>query len=219
MSLRSAVVRARAFNRRLRYYLAFATFAGVVLHEFAHWLACKLYGVPVYEVVLFDPAIPGGYVRHGARASFAPTFWICVAPWVVNTAVGAGIVAVLALTWPAGDPTAVEPTVVAASALAGWVAVSALYQAFPSRQDASALWEHTRWLARTRFRYLLVVPVVAPFVVLLYLVDAGRRFWADGLYAVGVVLLVAYAVEHPGLVGEVLADFAARTREGFDARS
>lgn len=203
---------------RLRYRLTLATFVGVVVHELAHLLACRLYGLPVEEVVLFDPSIPGGYVRHGARGSFTPVFVVGVAPFLLNTAVGVGIVAALAAAWPpavGADPAAVATLL--AYPLGAWVAVSALYQAFPSRQDAAALWDHLRWLVGARLRYLLVVPFVAPFVAFLYAVDLGRRVWADALYAVCVVGLTVWAAENPEAVAGIVADRFGEVRAWVEA--
>jgi hypothetical protein len=76
-----------SFTGRLLFYLLVAP--GVILHESAHYLACKLTGTPVGRFVPFAPrkdASGGttlGYVQHGARNPLTSSV-IGLAPVVVN---------------------------------------------------------------------------------------------------------------------------------------
>jgi len=72
---------------RLLFYLLVAP--GVVLHESAHYLACKLTGTPLGKFVPFLPSkdasggVRLGYVQHGARNPLTAAV-IGLAPVVVN---------------------------------------------------------------------------------------------------------------------------------------
>lgn len=67
---------------------------GTPIHEFSHWIMCKLFGVSVYKVALFRPfagRIDGvlGYVQYGRNPhnlwqTFG-TFFIGIAPMVIGT--------------------------------------------------------------------------------------------------------------------------------------
>lgn len=87
------------------FYLLVAP--GVILHETAHYLACKLTGTPVVRFVPFLPrkdasgATTLGYVEHGARDPLTISV-IGLAPVVVNPAA----LAVLTILMTPVDPLA-----------------------------------------------------------------------------------------------------------------
>lgn len=76
-----------SFTGRLLFYLLVAP--GVILHESAHYLACKLTGTPVGRFVPFAPrkdtsgGTTLGYVEHGARDPLTSSV-IGLAPVVIN---------------------------------------------------------------------------------------------------------------------------------------
>jgi hypothetical protein len=61
--------------------LNYLLFPGLIAHEFAHYLACKLAGIRVYEVVFWSSK--GGHVVHN-RAKGANAVLISLAPFFLN---------------------------------------------------------------------------------------------------------------------------------------
>ena len=51
------------------------TFPGVVVHEAAHMLFCRIRGVAVLDVCFFRFGNPAGYVVHDAAGGRNPTTW------------------------------------------------------------------------------------------------------------------------------------------------
>jgi hypothetical protein len=62
--------------------VALATFPGVIAHEAAHMLFCRLRGVAVLDVCFFRVGNPAGYVIHEEPKEFADAFWVAVGPLV-----------------------------------------------------------------------------------------------------------------------------------------
>lgn len=171
-----------------------ATAPGIVLHEFAHWLACRLLGVVVLDVAFFRLTGRPGYVEHGKPPTWWRTVAVALAPLLVNV-----IVAATALQYAVAIHGGVGPWPVAVGVGLVWVAASALVHAIPSLQDVRQVWTATlsHWT-----RYPLVV-VIAP----LYAVRAlGRR---TGIYRVttpvSVVAIGAFAALHGLSVTAVVA--------------
>ena len=165
---------------------------GVVVHEFAHKLACDLANVPVIETVYFQFGDPPGYVRHHQPSAYRTSFLISIAPFFVNT-----IVALLASFWfwvllstlgSLHAPVelleglvAAEPPTQAGVFVLGWLGLSIGQHAFPSNGDAATLWDRTR----AEWRSTPLVLVGLPFVALIYLSNLLSWAYADLWYAVG----------------------------------
>ncbi len=66
--------------------IALATFPGVIVHEAAHMLFCKLRGVAIFQVCFFRVGNPAGYVVHEEIEDFSSAFLVAVGPFIVNTA-------------------------------------------------------------------------------------------------------------------------------------
>jgi hypothetical protein len=166
------------------------TFIGVIIHEFAHQLFCRLMKVPVFKVKYFQFGNPSGYVLHEKTDRPLANFMITVGPFIVNTVLG--IIILL--------PAAVEViefknyTNPVALVLA-WLGVSVLMHSFPSTGDAKSL---TEAVIKNKSVNLFVRILVSPVVGLIYLGSIGSMFWLDFMYAlaVGMVLprLIALAV-------------------------
>src|SRR5262245_34082238 len=69
--------------------ISLATFPGVIVHEFAHLLFCRLYKVPVFKVVYFQVGNPAGYVMHEPADNKWHSIMISIGPFIVNTILGA----------------------------------------------------------------------------------------------------------------------------------
>ena len=157
---------------------------GVVAHEFAHWLACKLTGTRVHEVRWFRFGDPAGYVVHDRAASATAGVLIGFAPTLVNALLG-GFVAYRPATrlltgagWDWGD-----------WALA-WLGFSVALRAFPSRADAKAMWDAARSARFGLFKAIFV----APLWLLVQLLSLGAKLWLDAAFAL-VVCLAAPALK------------------------
>jgi hypothetical protein len=172
--------------------IAALTFPGVIVHEAAHQLVCRLTDTPVLDVKYFQMENPAGYVIHARPDSAWKHFFISVAPFLVNTLLA------IAIAFPVGLGAAgkIEPGII--EMLLGWLGISIGMHAFPSTGDASSLWQSikaptTGWGLR-----LLATPVCG----LIFLGAMLSVVWFDALYAVAICfgtphLLVDYAAAHP----------------------
>jgi hypothetical protein len=161
------------------WLIAIATFPGVIVHEAAHMLFCRLRGVAVLDVCFLQFGDPPGYVVHEIPKDFTSHFLISVGPFIVNT------VLCLVLCFPAlmriqvfemGDPL---------SYVLAWLGVSIGMHAFPSIQDASQLWG----AATQSVRSLHPLAILSfPLVISIYVANLLRFFWADLIYGLAVGL-------------------------------
>lgn len=185
---------------RFKYWVTHATFLGIVVHEAAHAICCWLYDIPIEEIVWYDPTIPGGYVRHYLPGRFTPVLVVTTAPLLVNTVLGVSLLA--AITMSVVDAAGALPSlpILVGSVFGGWLSISALYHAFPSREDARTLWQHTFELPRVSLLYLPIVPLVFPVVSTILLLDLSRRFWGDAIYTVLITIATVYLTLNPEYV-------------------
>ncbi len=190
------------------WLVSIATFPGVIVHEYGHEWFCRLFGVPVHEVVYFQFGTPAGYVRHGEPSSYQATFMVSVGPFVMNTAVAAAVFAA----------TAVLPQGVLRG-VAMWLGLSIGMHAFPSKGDARQLWAASKRHWRDRPLALAGFPIVA----LIYLANLLSFLWFDLIYAAGLYVtvtnpaVVAFAVTNPGLLAALLSPTPDDTATGVDA--
>ncbi|WP_256301248.1 hypothetical protein [Haloarchaeobius salinus] len=108
---------------------------GIVAHEFAHELACRLLGVPVHGSAYLNPLASDAYVDHEPIESFPADAAVALAPLVVNTglalaAFGGAVVLAGTPLWP----------------LLVWVGGTLALTAFPSHTDTESLVETARSL-------------------------------------------------------------------------
>jgi hypothetical protein len=66
-------------------FIALLTFPGVIIHEMAHMLFCRLSKVAVLDVCYFRFGNPAGYVMHEEPPNFGSAFLISVGPFIVNS--------------------------------------------------------------------------------------------------------------------------------------
>ena len=161
------------------FLISIATFPGVIVHEGAHLLFCRLRRVPVLDVCFFRVGNPAGYVVHGEPKDFTTSFLISVGPFLINS-----VVCIL-ICFPAFLPVKVFGRADLLSYFLIWLGVSIGMHAFPSTQDASVLW-HQAGAAAKRLNPLAVVSF--PLVILMYIVNFGRFFWLDAVYGAAIGL-------------------------------
>jgi hypothetical protein len=160
-------------------FIAVATFPGVIVHEAAHQLFCRLFRVAVLEVCYFRFGNPAGYVRHEPPALPYQQIWIGIGPFFVNTLVGALIAAPAAIPvfkFESGDPL---------DFVLLWLGWSIAMHAFPSTGDASSIWQ----TLKTRKTSVLTKLIATPLVLLIYLGAIGSMVWLDAVYGTLVAML------------------------------
>ena len=168
--------------------IAIATFPGVIVHEAAHMLFCRLRGVAVLDVCFFRVGNPAGYVVHEEAKDFTSSFLITIGPFIVNTLV------CLLLCLPAFAPVRLYDLADPLSYVLIWLGVSIGAHAFPSTGDAQGLWPVA---CRQAGRLNPLAIFSLPMVGLIYVANALRFFWFDVLYGVGVGIgLPTWLLEH-----------------------
>jgi hypothetical protein len=155
------------------FVVSIATFPGVIVHEAAHLLFCRLRGVAVLDVCFFRLGNPAGYVVHEAPKDFTTSFLICTGPFFVNS-----FLCVL-LCLPAFIPYRVYHLSDPLSYVLLYLGVSIGMHAFPSNQDASILWRHARRSAAS-LNPLAILSL--PLVGLIYVANILSIVWFDYLY-------------------------------------
>jgi type III secretory pathway component EscS len=162
------------------------TFPGVIVHEMAHQLFCRICKVPVFEVKYLRFGNPVGYVLHEPVRSPYKNLAISIGPFLVNTVVGA-LIALPAAIHVLEFEDYSDPL----KLVVIWLGISILMHAFPSTGDAQALVasvlknKEVRWYAKA---------LVAPVVGLIYAGAIGSMFWLDLAYAVAVAAGLAKIV-------------------------
>lgn len=163
------------------WLIALCTFPGVIVHEAAHMLFCKLGGVPVLDVCFLRMGNPVGYVVHEPIKDFHTSFLVCVGPLIVNSLL------CIVLCFPAFIPVKIFGLDDAFSFFLIWLGVSIGMHAFPSGQDADNLWHEARE-ARGSRKVLAIASY--PLVALVHFANFLRIFWLDYLYGVALGLLL-----------------------------
>jgi hypothetical protein len=156
--------------RTLVWYTLQVLFApGVIVHEFAHYLTCKLLRIPVYEVRLFSFGATAGYVEHAVPKSYTKRLLVALAPFVVNLAVAT------AAFWTGAQLTG---PVVAVPLAVGVVVVA---HSLPSSTDARTLFPHST-LGYLYPLFLLSVPLILALLLANWL----RPYGFGVVYTLGV---------------------------------
>ncbi|AYL95723.1 metalloprotease family protein [Mucilaginibacter celer] len=157
--------------------IAIATFPGVIVHEFAHLLFCRLRKVAVFEVCYFRFANPLGYVIHENTTNFYTTFLISMGPFFVNTLL------CLLICIPAYMPISFFEVEHPLSYFLMWLGISIGMHAIPSNQDANNLYEQ----AKTEAKSGNVLAIISfPITGLIYLFNILRIVWADLFYGIAI---------------------------------
>jgi hypothetical protein len=153
--------------------IALVTFPGVIVHEAAHMLFCKLRGLAVLDVRFFRFGNPAGYVLHEETDDFSSVFLVSVGPFIVNSLL------CVVICFPAYLPMKVFGVEHPLNFLLLWLGISIGMHAFPSNQDASILWKQAKEAVST-FHPLAVISF--PLVILINVANALSFFWFDALY-------------------------------------
>lgn len=154
--------------------IAFLTFPGIIVHEAAHQLMCRLTNTPVLKVCYLRAGNPAGYVMHDTPSSGWKHLLISVAPFLINSIIGMLICLPVALA----EASRSLPLSLADIGL-GWLGISVAMHSFPSTGDAASLWkamkaENVSWLLRL---------VGYPLVAVIHLGALLSVVWFDAIYA------------------------------------
>jgi hypothetical protein len=167
------------------FLISLATFPGIIVHEFAHLLFCRLRKVAVYEVCYIRMGNPAGYVIHENTSNFYSTFLVSMGPFFVNTLL------CLLICIPAYIPISYFELDHPLSFFLMWLGVSIGMHAVPSNQDAKNIYVQ----AKEEIKEKNILAIISfPIIGLVYLFNVLRFFWADLAYG------VAIGVGIPGLI-------------------
>lgn len=169
--------------------ISIATCPGVIVHELAHQLFCRLFKIPVFQVVYFQVGNPAGFVLHEIPPYKWQTILIAVGPFWVNTLLGA----LIAL--PAAIPVFTLNNANFLHYVLIYLGVSIAMHAFPSTGDAAEIWKEIK----KDDTKLLTKLAGYPLVGLIYLGSLGSMIWLDLVYG------LAVAVGIPNLIIRWLA--------------
>jgi len=170
------------------FLISIATFPGVIVHEAAHMLFCRLRGLAVLDVCFFRVGNPAGYVIHEETENFTTAFLVSVGPLIVNS------ILCVVFCFPAFVPVRVFGRPDPISYLLLWLGISIGMHAFPSTHDARNVWR----LARRQVRTLNPLVLLSfPLVVAIYAANILSVVWFDYLYGFALgILLPQYLFQH-----------------------
>jgi hypothetical protein len=162
------------------FLISLVTFPGVIVHELAHQLFCRLSRVAVLDVCYFRLGNPAGYVVHEIPAKASQHILIGIGPFSLNTILGA----LIAL--PAAIPVIQFENAAPLDYVLIWLGVSIAMHSFPSTTDAKGIWSAV-WSRETS---ILTKIIATPIVGLIFLCAAGSVVWLDFFYGLGIAMLI-----------------------------
>jgi hypothetical protein len=152
------------------------SFPGIIVHEFAHMIFCKMRKVAVFDACYFRVGNPAGYVTHEHTDNFVTTFLISMGPFFVNT------VLCFLICFPAYFPVYFDMAN-PISVLLLWLGLSIGMHAIPSDTDA----DHVYVQAKERIKTGNPLAIISfPLVGLIYVFNALRMVWIDLIYAAAI---------------------------------
>lgn len=162
------------------FVISLLTFPGVIVHESAHLLFCRLFKLAVFDVKFFQLKNPAGYVVHEITDDFTPSFFVAMGPFLVNTVLCALFCSAAFL--PVWELDVADPV----PYFFYWLGLSIGMHAFPSSQDLMNVWH----MAPAKAKSGNVLAILSfPLVAVLYVLNLLRVVWADLGYGVAVGIL------------------------------
>ena len=162
------------------WLISLLTFPGVIVHEIAHLLFCRLFGVAVFKVCYFRIGNPCGYVEHEVPRYSWQNIWIGVGPFFINSILGALIAG--SVSFPVYHFFSAKPI----DYFYIWLGLSIAIHAFPSTGDAKSIWR-SLW---TRKASMLDRIIGIPLVGFIYLGALGSFIGLDILYGAAVAIIL-----------------------------
>jgi hypothetical protein len=161
------------------FVIAIITFPGVIVHEAAHMLFCKLRGIAVLDVCFFRIGNPCGYVLHEEIEDFNTAFLVSIGPFLINSLL------CIFICSPAFVPVHYFDVKNPLSYFLLWLGISIGMHAFPSTGDAKALLHNAKKAIASGNKIALVA---YPIVLLIYAANFASIFWGDYLYGLAIGL-------------------------------
>lgn len=154
--------------------IAALTFPGVIVHEAAHMLFCRLRKVAIFDVCFFRFENPSGYVIHEETENFTSAFLIGFGPFLVNSSL------CVLICLPAMAPLKLFGIEDPLSYFLLWLGISIGAHAFPSTHDSQNVWRLAKIEAKKRnLLAILSFPMAATFIA----ANVLSFFWFDFIYA------------------------------------
>ena len=177
------------------FLISFVTFPGVIMHELGHQVACWLSKVAVFNVKYFQfNAKTTGYVEHEKTDNPWKSLLITYGPFLLNTLAGIFFVLPMSILWAYQSRRAFLPAWISVVCyILGYIGVSCLANAFPSRKDAEVLFTS---VVKNKDIALFIRIIIAPFVVLIYLCSLAKFIWFDFVYALAVPEIIYSIISH-----------------------
>lgn len=162
------------------FIVSWLTFPGVIVHEAAHLLFCRVFGLAVFDVRYFRFGNPAGYVIHEKTDNFTAIFFVSMGPFFINSILC--VVFCSAAFLPVWVLNISDPF----GYFFAWLGLSMGMNAFPSTADLKNIWKLAPGKARSGN---LLAIVSYPVVALLFLLNLGRVVWADLGYGIAIGFL------------------------------
>ncbi|MDR5587049.1 MULTISPECIES: metalloprotease family protein [Clostridium] len=164
------------------FLISAVTFPGVIVHELAHQIFCRLMRVPVYEVKYFQFKNPCGYVVHEPADNPLKSFFVSIGPFLINTILGMFIML----------PVSIEVFEFKnynnlLNLFLVWIGISILMHAFPSKVDAENMIES---ILKNKEVSIIFKILVTPVIGLIYIGAYGSIVWLDLIYAIVISILL-----------------------------
>ncbi|MBN1052320.1 DUF3267 domain-containing protein [Clostridium botulinum] len=164
------------------FLISAVTFPGVIVHELAHQIFCRLMQVPVYEVKYFQLSNPCGYVIHELSDKPLKSFFISIGPFLINTILGMFIML----------PASVELFEFRnfdnfLNLFLAWLGISILMHAFPSKVDAENMIQS---ILKNKEVPIIFRILVTPIIGLIYIGSYGSVVWLDLIYAIAISIML-----------------------------
>jgi hypothetical protein len=167
------------------FVISIVTFPGVIVHEAAHLLFCRLNKLAVFDVCYFRFGNPAGYVIHESTTDFKKAFLVSMGPFFVNSILC--VIFCSAAFLPAWELEVQDPL----AYFFYWLGISIGMHAFPSTQDMKGIWQLMPGEAK-RFNILAIVSY--PLVAIVFVLNLLRVVWADLGYGLAIGILLPLAV-------------------------
>jgi hypothetical protein len=165
--------------------ISLLTFPGVIVHEAAHQLFCRVSKLAVFDVCYFRWGNPAGYVVHESTPDFHKNFMVSMGPFFVNSLLC--VVFCSAAFIPIWELDIFDPL----AYFFYWLGLSIGMHAFPSTHDLQGMWKVMPAAAK---RLNLLAIVSYPIVGILYVLNFARVIWADLAYGIAIGILAPLAI-------------------------
>lgn len=171
------------------FIITVLTFPGVIVHELAHQICCRLCRVVVFQVKYFQFKNPCGYVLHEKVDNPWKNLCMSLGPFFFNTIIGMLISCVPSFVLHGGADMLYQNDFImqVVNYIIYWLGLSILVNAFPSTGDAKALIET---VLKNEEVGIGAKIITAPFIGLIYLGAIGSVFWLDFAYGVAMSMVL-----------------------------